>query len=96
MSVPGAGQDDVQQLGAGRVRLSFGALELVASEEQDRGVGFPALGLLEVHDLDPGLPGCPCPDQRFVACAEKLLRGRSSVDAALAGVTEGDARAAGA
>ena len=42
--------------------------------------------LVEVHDLDRGSSGRPCPHQGFVAYAEELLLDRRSVEGALVGV----------
>lgn len=50
--VAGAGEHDVQQPGPGGERRAFGAVEVVAAQYHDGGVGLAAFGLVEPNELD--------------------------------------------
>lgn len=46
--LPGAGHDDVEQPGVVREGFDFSAVPLVGAQQQDRGVGFTSLGLVQI------------------------------------------------
>lgn len=52
--LPGAREYHIEEPAGGGERLAFLAVVVAAAERDDDGVGFAALGLVEVHDLHRG------------------------------------------